>query len=217
MRLHKIDESIRNDHPFIEANDFCYYLGEYFPYNQGTDQQNRTKGITSEIQNLKKSLDRRGRPEYLYKGLAIDLFAQNLKSIFKQSALEQFSFVPAPPSKSRADPMYDDRLVQVLKRVSDQLDLRDVFSTVASRAASHASNTARLTSDSLADTIEFNPSQFNGARPNIMIFDDVLTTGKTFKTCKAKLLDHDVNLNVHGLFLARTYRSYVSANPTSIL
>jgi hypothetical protein len=61
-RLTKIDELTRPDHTYLSPEDECYYLGEY----------TARKGyafspINDLVQNLKKPMDRRGKPEWRYK------------------------------------------------------------------------------------------------------------------------------------------------------
>lgn len=73
-RLSTIDELTRPDHTFLSPDDECYYLGEYaarvgFAFS-------RTNNL---IQNLKKPVDRRGRPEWRWKEEAIRTFGRELR------------------------------------------------------------------------------------------------------------------------------------------
>jgi hypothetical protein len=59
-RLTKIDDLTRPDHSYLTAADVCYFLGEY------TARKGFAFSATNRlIFNLKKSMDRRGRSEWL--------------------------------------------------------------------------------------------------------------------------------------------------------
>ena len=66
IRLSKIDDSNRDDHYCLRSDDECYYLFEY------TSRKDFTFGAANDlISNLKKPVDRKGRPEYHYKTTVI--------------------------------------------------------------------------------------------------------------------------------------------------
>lgn len=95
-RLSKIDELTRPDHTFLDPDDHCYYLGEYtaragYAFSSMNDL----------IQNLKKPMDRRGRPEWKYKTLAISRSCEMLREVVPEKWLARATFVPVPPSKTR--------------------------------------------------------------------------------------------------------------------
>src|SRR5262245_44090882 len=104
-RLTAIDELIRPDHSYLEANDECYFLWEYtarkgFGFSE-------TNGL---IHNFKKSMDRRGKPEWRYKDKAIKRAAAAFWQTANKPFLRTATLVPIPPSKAKSDPMYDDRI-----------------------------------------------------------------------------------------------------------
>ena len=109
QRLTKIDDLTRPDHSYLTAADDCYFIGEY------TARKGYAFSATNNlIVNLKKPMDRRGRPEWPYKGSAIETAAAMFRSALKDKARETLTFVPVPPSKAKGDPLYDDRVEQVL-------------------------------------------------------------------------------------------------------
>ncbi len=57
-------------------------------------------------------MEKKGRAEWAYKEWAIKRVAELINSI---SDTDQLTFVPVPPSKSRQDPLYDERLTSVLQ------------------------------------------------------------------------------------------------------
>jgi hypothetical protein len=122
-RLSKIDEPTRPDHTFLDAADTCYYLGEYtaragFAFSPTNDL----------IQNLKKPMDRKDRPEWRYKVWAINRSAQMLREVLPEEWFARVTFVPVPPSKTRDHVEYDDRLLQILRKVGEgrNLDIREL-------------------------------------------------------------------------------------------
>lgn len=46
---------------------------------------------------------------------------------FFEGNREGFTLVPIPPSKARADPLYDDRLLRALRAPGVNLDVRDAL------------------------------------------------------------------------------------------
>jgi hypothetical protein len=67
LKLQRVDDLIRPEHWFLDSEDHCFFLREY------TAGVGYSHGDTNNlISNLKKKLDRRGRPEWLYKERAIE-------------------------------------------------------------------------------------------------------------------------------------------------
>ena len=68
MRFTKVDDSIRDQHFFLGPDDDCYFMREY------TARAGYSHSQTNDIiLNLKKGMDRRGRPEWRYKEWAINV------------------------------------------------------------------------------------------------------------------------------------------------
>jgi len=98
----------------LEPGDDCYYLGEY------TARAGYAFSATNDlIQNLKKPMDRKGRPEWRYKTWAINRSAEMLREVLPEKWLASVTFAPVPPSKARDHADYDDRLLRILERVGD--------------------------------------------------------------------------------------------------
>lgn len=80
--LTKIDELTRDLHPYLDAEDECYYVmeftsGEGYKYSQANDL----------IINLKKKMDKKKLAEWKYKGWAISKSSEILRSIFTKKDL----------------------------------------------------------------------------------------------------------------------------------
>ena len=199
-RLTRIDEFTRCDHTFLKLDDRCFCMGEY------TARAGFAASDTNDLViNLKKPMDRRGRAEWKYKGWAIRTVAGNLRRILGQLGIEGTTFVPVPPSKAKTHQMYDDRLVQVLQKMSEgyDADVREMVLQRENMAAAHESDVRpsidQLLANYCIDEALAQPPK-NG---NLVNFDDVLTTGAHFKAMQAILSAQFPEANIHGLFVAR--------------
>jgi hypothetical protein len=198
-RLSKIDELTRQDHTFLDAADICYYLGEYtaragFAFSETNDL----------IQNLKKPMDRKERPEWRYKTRAIERSAQMLAEALPDEWIAPVIFVPMPPSKVRDHADYDDRLLQILRKVrkGKNLQIRELIVMSESIDAAHLTENPRSIRD-LIEKMKLDRSIAEPAPEAICIFDDVLTTGSHFKAAQTLLQSMFPTIPLAGLFLAR--------------
>ena len=199
-QLSKIDDLSRSDHYYLTADDDCYFFGEY------TARAGFSVGATNDfIHNFKKGMDRKTKPaEWRYKtgaiGAAANAFAKKLDANF----LRQATLIPMPPSKSKDDPMYDDRLVQMLTGIpcGHPLDVRELLLQDGSRAeGAHGGN--RPGPDGLAAIYRTNPACEAPVPAIVGLFDDLLVTGASFRAGKSVLQRKYPGVNVFGIFLAR--------------
>lgn len=200
-RFTRIDDLTRADHYYLEPADNCLYLGEYTA--RGSYAASPTNGL---IFNLKKPMNRRGRPEWMYKGRAIQQCADALLSTISKESWESATFVPVPPSKARSDPLYDDRLRRILDIVGERydVDIRELVVQRESTPASHAGDDRASIDELVANyeierTLTTQPFRNNRA----IIFDDMLTTGRHYQAMKRVISDAIPGLEFHGLFVAR--------------
>jgi predicted amidophosphoribosyltransferase len=109
-----------------------------------------------------------------------------------------------PPSKAKSDPLYDDRMLQVLRAVDleDQLDIRELLLCVASRTPAHVTTT-RPTVEQLIADFAVDESLAAPVPMAIALVDDVLTTGAHFVAAKVVLTARFPGTPIRGLFLAR--------------
>lgn len=196
-RLQKIDELSRRDHSYLEEGDHCYYFGEY------TARESYAHSATNQlIHNLKKTMDKRGTPQWRYKGVAIAESARLLRSAVKADA--RVTFVPIPPSKTKGHPLYDDRLIQILEATCEgrPAEYRELLVQRRSVAAAHLSE-VRPTIDEVAANYQIDEALSHPEPQAIFVLDDVLTTGCHFKAAERVLRARFPRSNVIGLFIAR--------------
>ena len=170
FRMMKIDELIRDDHFYLNENDHCFYMGEYTPRKGAT--YSKTNQL---ILNFKKSLEKKGRPEYAYKGRAIEQIAGLIRS--QKFDLDKVTFIPVPPSKNKNDPLYDDRLIRVLesynKSAGGMVDYREIITQTESTEAFHDAE-QRPKPDDLMDIYRVDVGKCKDVKESIIIFDDII-------------------------------------------
>jgi hypothetical protein len=208
MRLQRIDEHTRPDHFYLDEGDECYYVFEY------TARQEPPYDETSNlIFNLKKSVDRRGRPEYYYKERDIRRAGDYLRSVLNEEWLPTAMLVPVPCSKTRDHALYDDRMLQVLQRMTQNLacDVRELVIQTESLDSFH--DGCRLSPNQLRQYYELDEAICEWGRPReVAVFDDLLTTGSHFKAMKAIIGERWPNVPVSGIFIARRYIPHEELN-----
>ncbi len=197
-RLTVVDDLARKDHYYLGADDYCLFYGE------DTARAGFDTPTNDMILNLKKEPSRKNRPEYKWKNWAINRCVEIFKGDLDPKKLTEYTVVPAPPSKRPSHPDYDDRMLQVARKFCEgsTLEYRDLLITTQDRQASHATD-RRPSPDELRKTIGINPQCAQPAPKAVLLFDDVLTTGCTFKACKAILQEAYPGIPVVGLFVAR--------------
>jgi len=195
--LTEIDALTRPDHTFLTEADRCFFLGDY------TARQGFSHSATNNlILNFKKKMDKRGTGQWVWKERAIQEAARALRHAFGGATLEGITFVPAPPSKATADPMYDDRMVRMLRMMGPQLDVRELVLQAQSTPSAHESDD-RLRPDELAELYAIDETVSAPAPTSIAICDDVLTTGCHYRAMHAVLSARFPAAQFFGLFLAR--------------
>lgn len=200
-KILKIDELVIGQHHFLTASDECYYL---MNYSSGkTFRHNKENDI---IQNFKKGLEKKGNSiEWGHKRKAIVALAGLMRRhVFMKATLSKCTFVPVAPSKAKGDPLYDDRLMDLLRMASEGMDadIRELVLSTRSTRASHLSD-ERLTVEELVANSFIDENLIDGVREIIIIFDDVLVAGAHFRAYKTILSHRFPEKKVVGIFLAR--------------
>jgi predicted amidophosphoribosyltransferase len=196
-RILKIDALTLPDHHYLDAQDVCYYAGEY------TAGEGHAYSETNQlIHNFKKTVDKRGTAQWQYKERAILQAANIFRAAIKADA--QITFVPIPPSTARSDPMYDDRMLRLLQFVCKgrPTDIRELVAQTKSGAAAHLSESRPKPDDLIANYV-LDESLAEPTPSTIFVVDDVLTTGCHFKAVKRVLQQRFPDANIVGLFIAR--------------
>jgi hypothetical protein len=198
-----IDEQDRTDHVHLTAEDRCTYLATYLSGNGY-----RSKPINQTILNLKcpPSVARRDRAQADRKREAIGVVAAMVRAAISRELIEHATWIPIPPSRASYDPDFDDRLTRILRCGFEgyDFDIRNILQLQVSTAADHSA-VQRLRTEALYRFIHVNWHAL-GARPlrqRVMLFDDVLTTGKHYQCCKRRLRDALPAIAIDGLFIAR--------------
>jgi len=201
--LRLIDPLTASDHSYLDpTSDECYFIGEYTA-RQGYDYSK----INSLILNFKKPIDRADRREWPYKEKAIQQAANAFRKALIPRNTKFPTFVPIPPSKERNDPLYDDRLTQMLRAIQIRLslDVRELIVQTESTTPSHARN-VRPTPDEIKALYRIE-ERLTAPDPRfIALVDDVLTTGAHFRAARSVLSDRFPGKRIIGLFLARCAR-----------
>ena len=199
-RLQRIDELFLPAHQYLNTEDECYFLMSYTRLDFGHTSENDL------ILNFKKGMDRKGKAEWKWKGWAIgriaDMFIQN----FPQNDDNGIVLVPVPPSKVKSDPMYDDRMVQVLNIFCNNhpyAEVREILSINANMTPSHA---IRASPNEIQPLLILNKALCKDQPQTIILADDVITTGAHFRACKTILQTEFPNSTIKGLFIARAVR-----------
>ena len=199
QRFTKVDDLTRADHWYLTENDACYFIGEYtarmgFSYSTTNDL----------VLNFKKTMDRRGTPEWRYKERAIDQAAVAFRTALGPNGIDALTFVPMPPSKAKGDPLYDDRLIRLLNAIRSHppLDVRELIIQIGSTEAVHGMED-RPKPHQIEALYRIDEELAAGLKPCVAIIDDVLTTGAHFRAAKSVLSARFPEQEFIGLFLAR--------------
>lgn len=199
MNLQKIDGLYLPSHYYLDKDDDCYFLMTYaVGKGFGYSKHNQL------IWNLKKPMDRKDTSEWVYKEKAIVRSARmleeaNIVDVFPPDSV----YIPVPPSKVKGDPDYDNRLSQILtKAYGGKLDVRELVEQVENTESYHVSGKKRDI-DEIFGNLSVDNNLADGIKGDIVIFDDVLTSGAHFKAMSRLLSDRFKDVNIHGLFLAR--------------
>jgi hypothetical protein len=198
-RLTKIDDLTRADHSYLASADACYFLGEY------TARRGYAVSATNQLVfNLKKGIERRDRPEWRYKAEAIQKAAQALHDALNDRIRQTLTFVPVPPSKAKTDPLYDDRLVQVLHAIWPEqgADIREMVVQPVSTDAVHDRDDrptpAELEARYILDRALRQPKP-----QTIAVLDDMITTGAHFVAIRNILRREFPDTRIIGIFITR--------------
>ena len=156
------------------------------------------------VLNFKKSVQTRNTAQWQYKERAIGQSAAAFRAALNDEWLNVATLVPIPPSKACADPLYDDRMVRMLRAIRAQppLDVRDLVVQTVSTGAVHDQETrprpAEIEALYRIDDALRDPS------PRVIgLFDDVLTTGAHYRAAAAVLQQAFPGIRIIGLFIAR--------------
>jgi len=195
--LTKLDDLNLPDHWYLDSTDECYFIGEY------TAGKGYFHSATNNlIINLKKGAEKRGLPEWKYKERAIRAAAEMLRESLNPDFMSTATFIPVPPSKVATDPLYDDRMTQVVSLLGERLDMRELVFQLESTQDAHTA-ASRPGPNDLYENYQIRDSLRQPVPQQIAIVDDVLTTGAHFKAMKSILQETYGAIPILGVFLSR--------------
>jgi hypothetical protein len=204
-RLRVVGDLERPDHHHLTPQDSCAFFGEY------TARAGWGHSSTNQlILNLKKKPELAQTPQYVWKGRAIRTVADALRANLKPDALPHTAIVPIPPSQPPGSPGYDDRMAQVARAIGPGVDLREVLYTAQPREPMHANQNHR-DPDALRASLAVRQAALGQPPAQVILLDDVLTTGCSFRVCKAMLAEVWPQASVFGVFVARRVVDRTSA------
>ena len=149
-------------------------------------------------------MERRGRPEWHYKEQAIRNAARAFRNALPPKSIENFTFVPIPPSKIKEYPRYDDRMLRMLGaiRPDKKMDIRELIIQTDNADATHTL-TKRPRPEQIIKSYRIDQNLVDQKPSIIALVDDVLTTGAHFHAAKSILSKFFPSKPVIGLFIAR--------------
>lgn len=179
---------------WLRPGDRVHFLLEY-QAGAGWSASDANQYIT----NLKISPAelRKNPSRQVYKERAVEEAAQVIRQISRKHG--HLLFVPVPPSKPIGHAEHDDRLVRILDN-ANVWRAPTLITCSKERTASHHS-TSRRDPGSLAEAWDFQRYDIP-EHATLVIFDDVITSGATFRAAHTHLrMTYPKNIVV-GLFLA---------------
>jgi predicted amidophosphoribosyltransferase len=206
-KLQKIDESLISEHSYLEPSDICFFFGEY-----ASHKGYQHSPMNQLIFNLKKEIGRKEKPEWRHKEQAIKEIAELLVSLPNwEKTFKRCTWIPLPPSKKQTHQEYDDRLLRILEKTNvsgtgSKLDIREMLITKSDRPASHLPGIKRFTKEEHLKNLMLDEKLINPNPKAIVIFDDVITSGASFKAAQEILKKKFTNMPIAGVFIARALK-----------
>jgi hypothetical protein len=204
--LTRLDEASRADHIYLSASDRCAYLAQYC---SGSGSGGSGNGACHQlIRHFKcePSRARSDRRRARYKQEAIATLSAWLRQAVPRRLAESCTWVPIPPSQRAEDPDFDDRLARTLRLAFEgyDVDVRSLLSQTTSTRRDHAGR-VRLSEQALLQVLRIDEAKLllRPVRARVVLFDDVLTSGKHFKCCERRLREVLPDAPIAGIFLMR--------------
>ena len=200
INLQLIDSLLKPEHYYLKDDDKCYFLGEYTP-GEGYDYS----GMNSFIYNFKKSPEK--KEHWRYKEKVIKDISNILISLRVWKKIKNYTWIPMPPSKAMGHPLHDDRLLQVLKILKSKenaFDYRELVKIISTREPAHNIKKDRPRPKEHYQNYKIDTDLIEPHPSKIIIFDDIVTTGSSFKAMQQILKETYPNADIFGLFIARS-------------
>ena len=190
----RIDINVVENPPArLEEDDDCYYAREYI--SGGGYQASLANDL---ISNLQKPRSTENTQQWQYKIGAAHQFARELSGVIPDAA----TVACIPSSKQLDDPQYDPRLdmtMRELSRIKSSVIVERPI--VRRRSGTPLHEGAARSVDGIYRRLEW--AGFKNVPPYLILIDDVITTGSTFKACQRHVHENHPGLPVIGLFWCR--------------
>lgn len=202
-RLSTVDPTLIADHYHLEPCDTCLYIWEY-PRHGGY----KRGSTNSLILNFKRQpiIVAESPHEAAYKQRAIAHCAAALRALIEPPWFNHHAtIVPIPPSKAPQHPDHDNRLLRTLALATQgyTADIRPLIAQTRSTCADHE-GTTRQAMEQLRSITRINDHLASRpVRSTLIVFDDVLNSGKHFKVAQDLLHRRFPRSTILGVFLAR--------------
>jgi hypothetical protein len=200
-KLRRVNREARDDHHYLSSADECWYLGLYRPGARNWPL-NR---LILQFKCPPTQAARQARAGHS-KRAAISAIALALRAAVPRRCAEAMTWVPIPTSADSADPDYDERLLETLVLAFEgyDLDVRPLLRLGCSTGADHRGH-VRLALDTLRGLLSVDEAALARAplRARIMLFDDLLTSGKHYRCCEQRLRACLQDVPISGCFIAR--------------
>lgn len=195
----------------LADDDECYFFGER------TSGRNWAVSPTNQlIANFKRAPEKiaespNGQALLHYKNKAINTVASGLRDQINSEWFSRITFVPIPTSKTRGDPHYCDRLERTLRLSFHasfgfvDADVRCLLRQTQNTEADHLSGGNRTSYRQLLAITEVAHEELSTPlRELVILFDDVLTSGKHFRVAKHRIREIFPAQRIVGIFIARS-------------
>ncbi len=181
---------------FLNENDICIYAREHVDGGYEASESNQM------LFNYKKSLDRKGMPDWHYKVHSIGLFAAELNELnFPANSV----LIPAPTSNPRNSEHFDSRIEDSILKLIEfhpNLIFQPILDIKQSFPSAHAGGGSRKPFE-IKKNILVSPFTIEPVPKRVFLIDDMITTGGHFRACKDILLEKYPDLQVIGIFWAK--------------
>ena len=186
----------------LNSDDECFYLSDYHRVADVLDATKHTP--TQLIRNFKKPVDRKGRPEWYYKEKAIAEVSRILEIIYKKIKVnEGIVFCHIPTSKMIGTPDYDDRFEMVHKKLKAKIPSLNFLQPLHIKQAKNQLHHGGCRDiNDIKDNYQWQ-ADFPTNTALLIVLDDVITTGATFRAFKDTVLEYIPECRVIGLFIAK--------------
>ena len=213
-RLRWVNERTRGEHRFLTVADHCLYFGEFSARGGWAAGATNQLIVDYKRTPLEIAASVRARALRFYKERAVRDIAIRLRRAFSTAAVEGLiTFVPIPSSKRVGAPDHCDRLLRTLRLAFGGLaaDIRPLLRQSESTPADHRA-AGRLSLRALLALTEIDATQLaRPLRPLVVLFDDVLTSGKHVAVAKTRILEQVSEQPIIAVLVARRVREEPAA------